>query len=134
MIKSFFDIDEEMLQNLKSEEALQEEHKHINALLQQNDMVAHKWLSLFVLLTITGISTIIWHFFQSQNQEDIYSKIQSFLINVIGLYGIFYIIFFVILIITSLYGLGLKKRKKLIISLINNSLKKNKYHKSKNNI
>lgn len=119
MIKSFFDIDEEMLQNLKSEEALKEEHKHINALLQQNDMVAHKWLSLFVLLTITGISTAIWHFFQSPDQEDIYSKIEFFLTNAIGLYGVFYIIFLVILIITSIYGFGLKKRKKIIINLLN---------------
>lgn len=97
MIKSFFDIDEEMLKNLKSEEVLKEEHKHINALLQQNDMVAHKWLSLFVLLTITGISTAIWHFFQVPDQEDIYSKIEFFLTNAIGPYSVFYIIFFVIL-------------------------------------
>jgi len=119
MIKSFFDIDEEMLQNLKSEEVLKEEHKHINALLQQNDMVAHKWLSLFILLTTTGISTALWHFFQAPAQEDTYSKIEFFLTNAIGLYGVFYIIFLAILIITSIYGFGLKKRKKTIINLLN---------------
>lgn len=136
-IQNNYDIDDDVLEYIKNEEILKEELKHINSLLQQNGMFSSKFLVFVIGLVVTGISSMIWqmhNFFIMQlpsikNLSNLSYEVNS-LISDILLFSIgFYTLFFMVLVSSWLYGKGLKRRKKLIIHLLNNMSIENDKHK-----
>jgi len=133
-IKSYYDIDEDVLENIKSEETLREEHKHINSLLQQNGIFSSKFLMFVVGLIVTGIGAMllnmytffIIHLPTMKNLNNIYSELESLMYD-IGMFSIgFYALFLLIAANTAFYGSGLKNRKKIVIGLLDKTHEKNK--------
>lgn len=133
-IKSYYDIDEDILENIKSEETLREEHKHINSLLQQNGIFSSKFLMFVVGLIVTGIGAMllnmytffIIHLPTMKNLNNIYSELESLMYD-IGMFSIgFYALFLLIAANTAFYGSGLKNRKKIVIGLLDKIHEKNK--------
>lgn len=142
IIQSNFDIDEDVLENIKHEEILREEHKHINSLLEQNGIFSSKFLIFTIGLVVTGLSTMLWQmhsFFIIQlptikNLGELSSQLESFTSDIMKFSIAVGALFLIVGGSGFFYGIGLKKRKKTIINLLDKIHIKSSKYKGKNKI